>query len=65
MASEAPAQPPRQETDPARRERATLLRQWEASPLTKTNFCVLKRLSEAELDAALALARQERSAVMG
>jgi hypothetical protein len=46
--------------DPARRERALLLRTYEASSLTKTNFCVLKRISEAELDAQLALARQER-----
>jgi hypothetical protein len=46
--------------DPARRERALLLRTYEASPLTKANFCVLKRITEAELDAQLALARQER-----
>jgi hypothetical protein len=46
--------------DPARRERALLLRTFEASPLTKANFCVLKRVTEAELDAQLALARQER-----
>ncbi|MFN9280993.1 MAG: ProQ/FINO family protein [Betaproteobacteria bacterium] len=46
--------------DPARRERALLLRTYEASPLTKANFCVLKRITEAELDTQLALARQER-----
>jgi sRNA-binding protein len=46
--------------DPARRERALLLRTYEASSLTKANFCVLKRISEAELDTQLALARQER-----
>ena len=46
--------------DPARRERALLLRTYEASPLTKANFCVLKRITEAELDAQLAMARQER-----
>ena len=46
--------------DPARRERALLLRTYEASSLTKSNFCVLKRITEAELDAQLALARQER-----
>jgi sRNA-binding protein len=65
--SDAPADDhaPRHEADPARRERATLLRQWESSPLTKANFCALKRLGEAELDAALALARQERGAVVG
>jgi hypothetical protein len=46
--------------DPARRERALLLRTYEASSLTKANFCVLKRITEVELDAQLALARQER-----
>lgn len=46
--------------DPARRERALLLRAWEASPLTKANFCALKRMTPAELDAQLELARQER-----
>jgi ProP effector len=48
--------------DPAQRERAMLLRSFEGSPLSKANFCVLKRISEADLDAALALARQERQA---
>jgi ProP effector len=52
----APALP----ADPAQRERALLLRAFETSPLSKANFCVLKRLSEAELDAQLALAREER-----
>jgi sRNA-binding protein len=50
--------------DPAwreRRERQLLLRAWESSPLTKANFCTLKRISEAELDAAIAQARQEAS----
>jgi ProP effector len=46
--------------DPAQRERAMLLRAFEASPLSKANFCALKRLSEADLDAALAQARSER-----
>jgi len=55
-AQEHPALP----EDPARRERALLLRTYEASSLTKANFCVLKRITEAELDAQLALARQER-----
>ena len=44
----------------ARRERAALLRAYESSTLTKANFCVLKRVSEADLDNALAQARQER-----
>jgi sRNA-binding protein len=51
---------PREPEDPARRDRALLLRQFESSPLTKANFCVLRRISEAELDAQLALARAER-----
>jgi hypothetical protein len=32
--------------------------------LTKANFCVLKRVSEADLDAALAQAKQERGESM-
>jgi sRNA-binding protein len=65
----APAMPPappevREPLDPARRDRALLLRQFETSPLTKANFCVLKRISEAELDAQLVLARAERPASM-
>jgi hypothetical protein len=47
--------------DPARRERALLLRTYEASSLTKANFCVLTRITAADLDAQLALARQERA----
>jgi ProP effector len=46
--------------DPAQRERALLLRAFEASPLSKANFCTLKRISESELDAALTQARAER-----
>jgi sRNA-binding protein len=48
--------------DQARRDRAQLLRAFESSPLSKTNFCVLKRISESELDAQLAQARAERAA---
>ena len=44
----------------ARAERAALLRAWEATTLTRANFCALKRVPEAELDAALAQARQDR-----
>jgi sRNA-binding protein len=47
-------------SDPAQRERALLLRAFETSTLSKANFCALKRMSEADLDAALAQARQER-----
>ncbi len=46
--------------DPAQRERAMLLRSFEASTISKANFCALKRISEAELDAALLQARAER-----
>jgi sRNA-binding protein len=46
--------------DPAQRERLMLLRAFESSPLSKANFCALKRITEAELDAALAQARAER-----
>lgn len=56
---EAPAPLP---ADPAQRERLLLLRSFESSPLSKANFCALKRISEAELDAVLAQAREERGA---
>jgi ProP effector len=46
--------------DPAQRERLLLLRSFEASTISKANFCALKRISEAELDAALTQARTER-----
>jgi len=55
---QAPAASP---ADPVQRERLMLLRSFEASPLSKANFCALKRISEAELDAALILARTERA----
>jgi hypothetical protein len=58
--AEAPPPAPALPADPAQRERALLLRAFEASPLSKANFCALKRISEAELDAALAQARTER-----
>ncbi len=59
-ADEAPAHPAPAAPDPARQERAQLLRAYEASTLTRANFCVLKRINEADLVAALALAQQER-----
>jgi len=46
----------------ARRDRAALLRAYESSTLTRANFCVLKRIAEAELEARLVQARQEREA---
>jgi hypothetical protein len=47
--------------DPARRERALLLRAWEGSPLTPANFCALKGLKVAEFEAQIELARRERA----
>ncbi len=59
--SHAPTQVPTQApADPAQRERALLLRSFEASTISKANFCALKRIGEAELDALLAQARAER-----
>lgn len=46
--------------DEAQRERAALLRAHETTTLTRANFCALKGLSEPELDARLAQAREER-----
>ena len=44
----------------ARGKRDTLLRAFETTTLTRKNFCALKGVAEAELDAVLAQARQER-----
>lgn len=44
----------------ARAARASLLRAFETTTLTRANFCALKGVAEAELDAAIAQARQER-----
>jgi sRNA-binding protein len=43
-----------------RRERAAVLRAFEATTLTAANFCALKGLVEADLPALLERARQER-----
>jgi ProP effector len=45
----------------ARRQRAMLLRSFEASPLSKANFGALKGLGEAALDALLDQAWHERA----
>jgi hypothetical protein len=47
--------------EPARRERALLLRAWESSPLTPANFCALKGLKVAEFEAQIEQARRERA----
>ena len=54
--------PPPLPVDPAQRERAQMLRAFDSSPLSKANFCALKRVSETELDTLLAQARAERDA---
>jgi ProP effector len=48
--------------DPARRERMLLLRAFDSSPLTKSNFCALKGMTVEHLDAQLTVARQEAAA---
>jgi ProP effector len=58
-ASASPIAPAQTPLDPQRRDRQALLRAFEATTLTKRNFCALKGISEAELDAQLALARQD------
>lgn len=49
----------RQADEQARRERAALLRAFETTTLTKANFCALKGIAEADLDARLEQARKE------
>lgn len=60
-----PAAPERIDTSPdaaARRSRSQLLQAFEASPLSKANFCALKGLRESEFDALIAEARADRAA---
>jgi sRNA-binding protein len=45
--------------DQQRRNRATLLRDFESTTLTRANFCVLKGVAEPELDGLLERARTE------
>lgn len=58
-AAHVAAQRARAVQDEQRRERQALLRAYEASTLTRSNFCALKGVSEAQLEALLAQARQE------
>ena len=60
LAESGPGEETNHVFDPARRERAQMLRTWEASSLSKANFCVLKRLSEPDFDALIEQARRER-----
>ena len=57
--AQAQAQQARAADEQGRRDRAALLRAFEASTVTRANFCALKRIVESELDALLAQARQE------
>lgn len=59
--SERAAQKTQVVEDQARRDRAFVLRAFETSSLTKANFCALKGVTEAELDAQLDQARKERA----
>ena len=58
-AEEAQARQAHAAQDQARRDRAALLRAVETSTLTRANFCALKGLAEADLEAQLVLARAE------
>jgi hypothetical protein len=46
--------------DPEQRARFHLVRAWESSPLTQANFCVLMRVTPAELEAAIEQVRRDR-----
>lgn len=49
-----------QEMENARRWRLDLLRSFETSRISRANFCALKGVDDAQLDALLEQARQER-----
>lgn len=51
-----------QEMETARRWRLDLLHDHESTRLSRANFCALKNVPEAQLDALLAQAREERQA---
>ena len=55
----AAAQREQAREDQVRRERTALVRAFESSTLTRANFCVLKGISEADLEAQLTLAQQD------
>lgn len=58
-AAEAQARQAHAAQDQQRRDRAALLRAFETSTLTRANFCALKGLAEADLEAQLVQARAE------
>ena len=49
-----------EQVEDARRKRAALLRDFETTTLTRTNFCALKGIAPEALDALLDTARKER-----
>jgi ProP effector len=53
----------REQEEQQRRERIQLLRDYERTTLTRANFCALKGIAEADLDALLAQAREDAAAV--
>ena len=56
----APLTPEQVADNEARRNRAALLRTFEGSTLKRANFCALKGLTDAALEAQLVQAREER-----
>ena len=56
----APLTPEQAADNEARRNRAALLRTFESSTLKRANFCALKGLTDAALEAQLVQAREER-----
>jgi hypothetical protein len=61
----SPAASPRGPVNDEQRARAALLRAHESTTLTNANFCALKGITPAQLEAQLSLARQERDAARG
>jgi hypothetical protein len=55
-----PLTPEQAAENEARRARAALLRAFETTTLTRSNFCALKGLKEPALEALLSQAREER-----
>jgi sRNA-binding protein len=51
-----------EQVEDARRKRAALLRDFETTTLTRTNFCALKGIAPEALDALLETARKEQQA---
>ena len=57
---DAPLTPEQVAENEGRRNRAALLRTFEGATLTRANFCALKGISDAALEAQLVQAREER-----